>query len=420
MTARPASGPAPRPGFAAVARALVHPAVLVGALGYFVDIYDLILFAVVRVPSLVGLGYAPGDQLVATGTWLINWQMGGMLIGGLLWGLLGDYRGRLSTLFGSIVLYSLANLANAGVHDITSYTICRFLAGVGLAGELGGCITLVSEALPREVRGYGTMMVSAIGVLGAVVAGAVARECGWREAYIVGGCLGLVLLILRLCVRESHLFQELAPGRRFATQLGLLFQPARLGRYLACIAIGLPCWYVIGLVILFSPEFAKALRATGPITGSLAVPVSYAGICVGDLVSGALSQMWRTRKVVLFLFLAGTTACFTLFFSSTGATPLDLYTLLFILGICVGYWAVFVTVAAEHFGTNLRATVATTVPNFSRGYLLVATGLFTVFKPQLGLLHAGLAVGWISVALAFAGLFGLRETFHDDLDYVES
>jgi MFS family permease len=420
MTARPESRPAPRPGAFAIARALLHPAVLVGALGYFVDIYDLILFAVVRTSSLIGLGYHPGDQLISTGTWLINWQMGGMLLGGLLWGLLGDYRGRLSTLFGSIILYSLANIANAFVHDLTMYTLCRFLAGVGLAGELGGCITLVSEALPRAVRGYGTMMVSAIGVLGAVVAGAVASKFGWREAYIVGGCLGLVLLILRITVRESHLFQALAPGRKFASQLGLLFQSSRIGRYASCILIGLPCWYVIGLVIVFSPEFAKSLHAAGPIAAGLAVAVSYTGICVGDLVSGALSQLLRTRKIVLFLFLAGTAACFTLFFYSDHATPLFLYGLLFCLGISVGYWAVFVTVAAEHFGTNLRATVATTVPNFSRGAVIPVTMLFNAFKPHLGLLNAGLAVGWIVIALAFVGLVGLRETFHDELDYVES
>lgn len=419
MTARPDFLPAPRPGLNEVVRTLAHPAVLVGALGYFVDIYDLILFAVIRVPSLVGLGFKPGDQLIATGTWLINWQMGGMLLGGLLWGLLADYRGRLSTLFGSIILYSLANIANGFVHDIAWYTVCRFLAGVGLAGELGGCVTLVSEALPRNVRGYGTTLISAIGVLGAVVAGAVATKFGWREAYIIGGCLGLVLLVLRICVRESHLFRALAPGR-FAAQLGLLLHPPRLKRYIACIAIGLPCWYVIGLVVLFSPEFARELHATGPVTGLLAVPVSYAGICLGDVISGLLCQMWRTRKVVLLLFMAGSAASFTTFFLSAGATPFHLYAVLFMLGICVGYWSVFVTVAAEHFGTNLRATVATTVPNFSRGYVLVATSMLHLLKPQLGLLHAGLAVGWISVLLAFAGVIGLRETFHDELDYVES
>jgi putative MFS transporter len=419
MTARRDLPPAPRPGLGEIVRALIHPAVLVGALGYFVDIYDLILFAVVRTSSLVGIGYRP-DQLVLTGTWLINWQMGGMLLGGLFWGLLGDYRGRLSILFGSIILYSAANIANGFVHDLTGYTICRFLAGLGLAGELGGCITLVSEALPRPVRGYGTMMVSAIGVLGAVVAGAVGQRYGWRNAYFIGGALGICILILRITVRESHLFQAMAPGRRFGAQLGLLFQPSRIGRYVSCILIGLPCWYVIGLVVVFSPEFARALGATGPILSAYAVAVAYTGICLGDLISGALSQLFRTRKVVLLLFIAMTLACFNLFFLSGRPTPLFCYGVLFFLGISVGYWAVFVTVAAEHFGTNLRATVATTVPNFSRGAVIPVTMLFAALKPHWGLLDSALTVGWISIVLAVIGLLGLRETFHDDLDYLES
>jgi putative MFS transporter len=419
MTTRPETLPAPRPTLGEITRALMHPAVLVGALGYFVDIYDLILFAVVRTSSLLGLGFHP-SELIAKGTWLINWQMGGMLLGGLLWGLLGDYRGRLSTLFGSIILYSLANIANGFVHDLTAYTVCRFLAGVGLAGELGGCITLVSEALPRPVRGYGTMLVSAIGVLGAVVAGAVSQKFGWRDAYFIGGGLGIVLLILRISVRESHLFQALAPGRKFAAQLGLLLQPSRIGRYASCILIGLPCWYVIGLVVQFSPEFARALGATGPVLSANAVAISYTGICLGDLTSGALSQALRARKIVLLFFICLTLATFTLLFFLHQPSALFIYGLLFVLGIGVGYWAVFVTVAAEHFGTNLRATVATTVPNFCRGALIPITMLFNVLKPQQGLLHAGLIVGWISIAFAFAGLLGLRETFHDELDYVES
>jgi putative MFS transporter len=419
MPDRRERSPAARPALAEIARALIHPAVLVGALGYFVDIYDLILFAVVRTSSLMSLGYH-GDQLVSTGTWLINWQMAGMLLGGLLWGLLGDYRGRLSILFGSIILYSAANLANGFVHDLTGYTVCRFLAGLGLAGELGGCITLVSEALPRSVRGYGTMMVSAIGVLGAVVAGAVGQKFGWRNAYFIGGALGISILILRLAVRESHLFQAMPTGRRFGAQLGLLFQPGRLGRYISCILIGLPCWYVIGLVILFSPEFARALGATGPVLSAYAVAISYTGICVGDLISGVLSQLLRTRKTVVFLFLLMTLGCCDFLFFLQRPSPHAVYGVLFFMGVSVGYWAVFVTVAAEHFGTNLRATVATTVPNFSRGAVIPVTMLFNALKPHWGTLHSGLAVGWISLALAFLGLFGLRETFHDDLDYVES
>ena len=420
MTDRAESLPSPETP-RQIAATLLHPAVIVGALGYFVDIYDLILFAVVRVPSLKSLGFS-GDQLVSEGTWLINVQMAGMLIGGLLWGLMGDRFGRLSLLFGSIILYSLANIANGFAYDLNTYTICRFLAGLGLAGELGGSITLVSEVLPRSLRGYGTMMVSAVGVLGAVVAAKIGQYFDWRIAYFVGGGLGLFLLFLRLSVRESSMFKTMAEGNRpaFASQLLLLFSPPRMGRYICCILIGLPCWYVIGLLILFSPEFAKALGTTGPIVAGNAVALSYTGICLGDLLSGGLCQFLRGRKTSLLVFLTATFVLINAFFFLHNPSPAIVYTLIFLIGIAVGYWAVFVTVAAEHFGTNMRATVATTVPNFSRGAVIPITMLFTWLKPQYGTLNGGLAVGWLVLFIAFLGWFGLRETFHDDLDYHES
>jgi len=403
-----------------IAAALLHPAVIVGALGYFVDIYDLIIFLVVRKSSLTSLGYS-GEELVTYGTWLFNWQMGGMLVGGLLWGLLGDWRGRLSLLFGSIVLYSLANIANAFVHDLNSYTICRFIAGIGLAGELGGSICLVSEVLPRPLRGCGTMMVSAIGVLGAVAGGTLGLWCDWRTMFLIGGGLGLLLLFLRLAVRESHMFKAMKEGKRpaFASQLGLLFSPPRLGRYLCCILIGLPCWYVIGLVIALSPEFAVALKCTGPVAAGTAVAWTYGGISVGDLLSGAFSQISRARKGILLVFILAAFVLSNLFFFMKGVSPAAIYALSFFLGISVGYWAVFVTVAAEHFGTNIRATVATTVPNFVRGAVIPITSLYPWLKPQWGALPSGLALGWFVTILALIGWFGLRETFHDDLDYLE-
>jgi len=402
--------------------ALLHPAVIVGALGYFVDIYDLILFAVVRIPSLKSLGYS-GDQLVTEGTWLINWQNGGMLLGGVIWGLLGDRLGRIKVLFGSIILYSLANIANGLVYTLDGYTVCRFLAGLGLAGELGGCITLVSEVLPQAIRGYGTLTVSAIGVLGAVAAAYVGLHCDWRNAYYIGGGLGLLLFLLRMCVAESGMFQHMKQGARpaFASQLLLLASPGRIGRYLCCILIGLPTWYVIGLLVLFSPEFAKALGTTGDIKAPIAVGFTYFGICVGSLASGSLSQYLRSRKIVLALFITATFLLINVFYFLDKPSPEFLYTLLFFIGVAVGYWAIFVTVAAEHFGTNMRATVATTVPNFSRGSVIPITMLFAYLKsqPQIGILHSGLALGWLVIVLAVIGWLGLRETFHDDLDYLE-
>ena len=419
MTDRVESLPAPETP-RQIAASFLHPAVVVGALGYFVDIYDLIIFLVVRKSSLTSLGYS-GDQFVTEGTWLFDWQMGGMLLGGILWGLLGDRRGRLSLLFGSIILYSLANIANAFVHDIGTYTICRFIAGIGLAGELGGSITLVSEVLPRHLRGYGTMMVSAIGVLGAVVGGTIGLWCDWRYMFLIGGCLGLLLLFLRLAVRESHMFKKLEGARApFGSQLLLLLSPPRMGRYICCILIGLPCWYVIGLVIALSPEFAVALKCTGPVVAGVAVAWTYGGISVGDLLSGAFSQVSRARKGILLIFIIAAFLLTNLFFFMNGVSPGVIYALSFFLGISVGYWAVFVTVAAEHFGTNIRATVATTVPNFVRGAVIPITALYPVLKPHFGAIPSGLALGWFVTALAIIGWAGLRETFHDDLDYLES
>ncbi len=401
--------------------ALFHPAVLVGALGYFVDVYDLILFAVVRIPSLKGLGVT-GDQLVTQGTWLINWQNGGLLLGGILWGLLGDRLGRLKALFGSILLYSLANIANGFINSMEGYTICRFLAGIGLAGELGGCITLVAEVLPQVLRGYGTLMISALGVLGAIAAAYVGLHFDWRVAYFIGGGLGIFLLILRMCVAESGLYSEMAkaPTRPpFGSQLLLLLSPGRFGRYLCCVLIGLPCWYVILLLIFFSPEFARALGVPVEIKAPLSVAFGYAGVCLGSLASGGLSQYLRSRKIVLALFITAAFLLTNLFFLLDKPSAEFLYALIFCIGITVGYWAIFVTVAAEHFGTNMRATVATTVPNFSRAAVIPISILFTWLKPQYGALHSGLALGWLVTALAVIGLLGLRETFHDDLDYLE-
>ena len=343
------------------------------------------------------------------------------------WGLLGDRFGRLKVLFGSIVLYSLANIANAFVHDLTTYTVCRFIAGIGLAGELGGSITLVAEILPRGLRGYGTMMVSAVGVLGAVVAGLAAIYYPvWRHLYIAGGFLGFLLLFLRVLVRESGMYQNMAGIHppTFASQLGLLAAPHRLGRYLCCILIGLPCWYVIGLLVVFSPEFGKAMDATAPIVAGTALAWTYGGICVGDLASNLLCQVAKARKSILLGFIIAALVLSATFLLLRQPTPFLLYAVVFILGISVGYWSIFVTIAAEHFGTNMRATVATTVPNFTRGAVIPITSLFLLFKgnpqvPWLSSISSALLVGGICFALAFIGIFGLRETFQDDLDYLE-
>jgi MFS family permease len=402
-------------------REILRPAVLVGALGYFVDIYDLTLFLIVRKPSLSALGYG-GQQLVDLGLWLANLQMVGMLVGGIFFGILGDRRGRVSLLFGSIVLYSLANILNGFVTQLWQYELLRFIAGFGLAGELGGSITLVSEILSKETRAWGTTIVATVGVSGAVVGGWVAQHMDWRTAYFVGGGLGLALLLLRVGVAESGMFREL---RQRATPVSrgnffaLFTDGRRFLKYLRCILIGLPSWFVVGVLVQFSPEFAKQLGVRGEVVAGLAVSWVYLGLTFGDFASGALSQALHSRKKVVAAFLGLTLAAVAVYFLARGATSTAFYAIVFALGVGIGYWALFVTIAAEQFGTNIRSTVATTVPNFVRASLVPISLAFAALKGPLGMIPAALLVGAACIAIAFWALAGLDETHGKELDYLE-
>jgi MFS family permease len=395
-------------------------AVVVAALGYFVDIYDLILFSIVRVSSLQSLG-VPAAELLEKGVLLINMQMGGMLLGGVLWGVLGDRRGRLSVLFGSIALYSLANLANGFVQTVPMYAALRFIAGVGLAGELGAGITLVSESLGRTERGWGTAVVAAIGTAGAVVGSLVGAQFGWRIAYVVGGGLGLGLLLLRVGVVESGLFSRLKNDAAVArgSFFSLFTSRARLTRYLSIILVGVPIWFSVGILITFSPELGKALGLAPAPEAGRAVLWMYAGLTVGDFASGVLSQVLKKRKLVVRLSLAATGLSYLAYFTVAGTSLTAFYAVCFVLGLSNGYWAMFVTIASEQFGTNLRATATTTVPNFVRGAVVPLTITFGALKPSLGPLGAAGLVGSVMLAVAFVAVFGLEETFGKDLDHLE-
>ncbi len=399
---------------------LIAP-VIVGALGYFVDIYDLVLFSIVRVPSLKALGLE-GPALLETGVDLINLQMIGMLVGGMFWGVLGDKRGRVSVLFGSIALYSGANLLNAFVTNTTQYGILRFIAGVGLAGELGAAITLVSESLPRKIRGYGTTIVATIGICGAVFGGIISALFDWRISYIVGGVLGILLLIMRIRLRESGMFSSAHSDAGVKKgDLGLLFRnPKRLKKYLQCILIGLPVWFAVGILMTFAPELGLALNLTGPVTGANAIMYGYAGLALGDLSSGLLSQYLESRRRAVGIFLAITAGFTALYGTASGATPTVFYVICFLMGLGVGYWALFVTIAAEQFGTNLRATVTISVPNFVRGAVVPLTLGFRALTPEIGLVQSAMVVGAISITIAFFALYWMEETFGKDLDYLES
>jgi MFS transporter, putative metabolite:H+ symporter len=394
-------------------------AVLVAALGYFVDIYDLILFSIVRVRSLTDIG-VPADRMLETGVLLLNMQMAGMLLGGIAWGVLGDRRGRLSVLFGSIVMYSLANVLNAFVATVPQYAVLRFVAGVGLAGELGAGITLVSEIMPRETRGYATTLVAAVGICGAVAAVLVGDLFDWRVAYIVGGVMGLTLLLLRIGVHESGMFEQVKGEAHARGRFLQLFATRdRATRYIAIILVGVPIWYVVGILITFSPEFGRAMGMSPPPTAGRAVMFTYMGLAVGDLASGWLSQWVRSRKRVLRWFLSLTALLVGVYFLP-GARPLGaFYALCFALGFATGYWAVFVTVASEQFGTNLRATATTTVPNFVRGAVVPLTSAFQVLTPMVGITWSGLSVGIVALVLAAAALRLLGETHGRDLNFLE-
>ncbi|MBY0432511.1 MAG: MFS transporter [Cyclobacteriaceae bacterium] len=404
---------------------LLNAAVVVAALGYFVDIYDLLLFGIVRTASLTDLGITGMDNR-NQGEFLISMQMYGMLLGGIFWGILGDKKGRLSVLFGSILTYSVANIANGMVHSIEAYAVWRFVAGIGLAGELGAGITLVAETLPKEKRGYGTMIVAAVGLTGAVVANLVYQTFqDWRLCYYAGGVLGLLLLLLRVSVTESGMFKQTITTQASRGNFFALFTSRqRLLKYLQCILIGIPLWFLVGVLITFAPEFAKALgvEEASTIAAGKAIAWCYAGLVFGDISSGLLSQVLKSRKKVMAIFLSMNLVMVFVYLNTYGLSNAAFYFLCFAMGFSVGYWVIFVTIAAEQFGTNIRATVTTTVPNFVRGALPVIILLYQYFRDRIfdgNILQAGMVVGSILSVLSFAALWEMKETFTADLNYAE-
>ena len=400
--------------------------VIVAALGYFVDIYDLLLFGIVRVPSLRDLGLND-EQISRVGANIINWQMGGLLLGGILWGILGDKRGRLSVLFGSIITYSIANIACGFVNrvtfmdPITYYTMMRFVAGVGLAGELGAGITLVSEVLPKELRAIGTSLVAGVGLFGAVVAYFTVEWFNWSTAFFIGGSMGFGLLLLRIGVIESGMYKNITDQKHVVKGdfLSFFTNRDRLVRYLKCIGIGLPTWFVIGILATFGNEFGKAFGIAEPIKPGLAIMWCYVGLSIGDLASGFISQALQSRKKAVAL-LMGFALIFALIYLFAGiSSPTGMYGLCLAMGIGIGYWAMFVTIGAEQFGTNLRATAATTVPNMVRGTVILMTNAFNTLKPTLATINAGAVVGLVCFAIGFYAILTIPETHGKDLNYLE-
>lgn len=392
--------------------------VLVASLGYFVDIYDLVIFSIVRVKSLQDIG-VPADRIEIEGNYVINMQMFGLLLGGIIWGVIGDKLGRIKVLFGSIFLYSAANIINGRVTDVDSYAIIRFIAGIGLAGELGAGITLVSETLSKERRGYGTTIVAVIGLLGAVAAAA-AGQFDWRIAYYIGGGLGILLLLLRVGTFESGMFKNISDKDVSKGNILMLFNsPKRFLKYLYCILIGAPLWFVVGVLVTKAPEFGEALGATETLSAGTGIMYTYIGISVGGVFAGLLAQYTRSRKNTMFIFLLLSVISTMFYLSAKGITPGQFIWLCFFMGFGVGYWATFVTIASEQFGTNIRSTVTTTVPNFVRGSLIPINFIFTVLMGHFGRINAGYIVMVVLTGISLFATSQLQETFEKDLDYIE-
>jgi len=414
------------PQTTANSKSILNAAVIVAALGYFVDIYDLLLFGIVRTDSLKDLGIT-GDAIRNQGEYLISMQMFGMLFGGILWGVLGDKKGRISVLFGSILMYSIANIANGMVTTVDGYAFWRLIAGIGLAGELGAGITLVAESLPKEKRGYGTMIVASVGVSGAVAAYLVYQVFqDWRLCYYAGGVLGLLLLFLRISITESGMFKQVQQSKeKKGDFLSLFTHKIRFFKYLQCILIGIPLWFLVGVLITFSPEFAKALgvQQAETIAAGKAIAFCYTGLVFGDIASGLFSQWLKSRKKIMGLFLIFNLIMVFVYLNAYGISTSTFYLLCFAMGFSVGYWVLFVTIAAEQFGTNIRATVTTTVPNFVRGSLPLIILIYSFFRDRLfdgDSLKSGMIVGSLLSVISLLALWKLKETFHVDLDYSET
>ena len=407
----------PRPRVAIDGRAMA--AVAVAALGYFIDMFDLVLFSIVRVPSLRSLGVTAPDAVAAVGKSLLDLQLAGMLVGGFFFGILGDTRGRIRTLYASILLYSVANLLNGAVGGVGGYQVLRFVAGFGLAGELGAGVTLVSELLPTRWRGIGTTAVASTGIVGAVAAGLVGEVLSWRACYVVGGVLGLLLLVARMRVAESGVFERARQaGVSRGNPLLLLWPPRRLARFAAVVLAGMPIWFAASVLFVFAPEIGRAL-GVHDVVPSRVVFAGYSGVVLGNLAAGLVSQALRSRTRTIVLFLAVLQAAMTAFLLLGPAGGGRFYVLIAVVGAATGYWAVFVTTAGEQFGTNLRATVATSAPNLVRATAIPVLAAWFALRQTAGTVGATFALTTLCCSVGVLATLALRDTFDTDLDYLE-
>ena len=404
-------------------RILLSFPVIIAALGYFVDIYDLLLFGIVRIPSLESMGL-DADKV---GTMIINYQMIGLVLGGIIWGVYGDKKGRLSVLFGSIIVYSLANIACGFLPQMnfadkgTIYAVLRFIAGIGLAGELGAGITLVSETLPKELRAIGTSIVAGFGVLGAVVAEFTVELAGsWTKAYIIGGLLGIALLVLRISVAESGIFKAVKENK--AIKRGNFFSffsnKVLFMKYMRCVFMGIPIWYCMGILVFMANQFAPEMGIAS-INPGKAIMWAYIATSISDFSSGWFSHILKSRKkAILYMLLLTLVGVIIMLFSGK-KTENMYYFYCFWIGFGSGFWAMLVTVVAEQFGTNLRSTATTSVPNMIRGSVPIMLIGFDYLKQTRSVIISAAIVGAIAFAMGIYATLTISETHNREMDFVE-
>lgn len=392
--------------------------VLVTAFGYLVDLYDILIFNVTRVASLTELGLS-GTALTDMGLFILNMQLLGMMLGGIFFGIMGDKIGRKKCLLFSILIYSSATLLCSFIQTGEQYAAMRFLAGFGLAGEVGVGIALISESMTKETRTLGVTFFTALGISGAVIAALAAEFFHWRTCYVIGGLMGFALLVTRTFVMESGLFEKVKESTASRGDFTLLLRRKDLfQKYILCILVATPIWFIIGMIWTLGPEVSTALGAKMPVKGPVSVGIGYCGLMVGDGACGLLSYYFKNRKKVIFGFLSAGAILMIYLLSQTEITNIAYYALVFSTGLAMGYWINFVSISAEQFGTNIRATVSTSIPNFARATLLPMNLAFSSMKGSLGVVPSVSLLAIIAFAAAFLALWKLEETFHKELDYL--
>ncbi len=394
--------------------------IIVSALGFFVDLYDIMALAAIGETSLKAIGVA-AENIKNDINYLQSMQMLGMLIGGFLWGIIGDKYGRLKVLFGSIILYSFFTFLNAFVTGTGQYAACRFLAGLGLAGELGAGITLVSEQMKKEKRGLGPAIIAGFGVLGAIVAVFIGKYADWRTVYITGGVLGFLLLILRIGVVESGLFTIAKTSKISKGNFLIILRNWNyLKKFLCILLVGIPGWFVNGVMMQFSNYISSSMGMNPLPDKGKVIIYFFIALSLGDVLGGLVSQWLKSRKKSMYIFLSLHLLMLILFFT-IGKNSAQLYYIIFAgLGLSVGFVIQLFTLAAEQFGTNIRTLVTSSGLNLVRGWVIPLGALFAWMNDSLHIIEWKVAaiIAFSVAAVSFWALSQLDETFNNELEFV--